>query len=416
MNVSLLQTFDPSALPIAAGSAGPGAPRQPRSWRRMLVLAAAILALAAAGLWTWSHFMKPIAVRVAPAENGVRQQIFGLGTVDARIISNVGFKVAGVLAELSTDQGERVRRGAVLARLDTREAQAQLDAARAGVALAEASLGKARADVESAQANLTNAQSVSGRRAELARSGYASKEEAQTTDAAMRVARANLDVAGSGVAVAAAGLEAARAQAAFAQATLDNDTLLAPYDALVVARLLNPGSLPVPGQTVFSLVDPQTIWVVGYIDERLAGGLVVGQSADIVLRSRPGEHLPGRVARIEIQSDPVNQERQVEIAFDRIPADIHLAEQAEVLMTTGMLAQAVPVPPTAVTGLAGGHGTVWTLEQGHLARREVSFGRELVDGRLPVVAGLPEGARVVLAPQSGLRAGRAATVLTGAAP
>jgi HlyD family secretion protein len=59
---------------------------------------------------------------------------------------------------------------------------------------------------------------------------------------------------------------------------------------------------------------------------------------------------------------------------------------------------------------------VWTLEQGRLAQRRVTFGPQLVDGRLPIVAGLPDGAEVVLAPQAGLRIGRAATVAEGAAP
>jgi HlyD family secretion protein len=388
---------------------------RPPSWRGALSLLAILLALCLAGFWAWSQFVRPFEVRIAPVQTNVRQQVFGLGTVGARVVSNVGFKVAGVLVDLAADHGDHVRSGTILARLDARDVEAQLAAARAGVSLAEANIAKANADVESAQANLTNAQAISARRTELARSGYASKEEAQTTEAAMRVARANLDVAGSEVGVANAALEAAKAQVAFEQASLANDTLLAPYDALVVARNLNLGSMPVPGQAVFNLVDAQTIWVLGYVDERLAGPLKLGLEAEIVLRSRPTERLTGHVARIEIQSDPVNEERLVEIAFDIIPADIHLSEQAEVFIVTGVLPQAVLVPQTAVTGVSGGKGMVWTVEQGKLAQRRVSLGPELADGRLPIVAGVPDGADVVLTPWAGLRVGRAATVVKGPA-
>jgi HlyD family secretion protein len=400
----------------------PAAPPAVDAWkagrpplRTLLWLLAIVLALAGAAFWTWSNFLRPIEVQIAADQAEVRQQVFGLGTVGARVVSNVGFKVAGVLIDLKADHGDHVRAGAILARLDARDVEAQLAVAKAGVSQAEANIAKANADVESAQANLINAQAVSARRAELARSGYASKEEAQNTEAAMRVASANVDVAGSGIGVARATLEAARAQLIFNEATLDNYTLRAPYDALVVSRNLQLGSMPVPGQAVFNLVDPQTIWVVGYVDERLAGRLQLGQQADIVLRSRPGERLPGRVARIEIQSDAVNEERLVEVAFDSIPTDIHLAEQVEVFITTGVLARTVTVPPTAITGLTGGSGTIWTLEHGQLAQRRVSFGPELLDGRLPIVARLPDGAQVVLAPQAGLRIGRAAHVMEGAA-
>ena len=54
------------------------------------------------------------------------------------------------------------------------------------------------------------------------------------------------------------------------------------------------------------------------------------------------------------------------------PPDIHLAEQAEVVITTGILTARVLVPQTAVTGLNGSHGTVWTVEDGQLARRDVT--------------------------------------------
>ena len=165
---------------------------------------------------------------------------------------------------------------------------------------------------------------------------------------------------------------------------LDNYTLRSPYDALVVARNLQLGAMPVPGQVVFTLVDPATIWVLSYVDERLAGGIALGQPAEITLRSEPGRHHHGHVARIEIQSDAVNEERLVEVAFDDIPRDIHLAEQAEVVITTGSLDRAVLVPQTAVSGLHGGQGTVWTAEDDKLARRDVTFGAPLLGGRLPI--------------------------------
>ncbi|HVC60096.1 MAG TPA: efflux RND transporter periplasmic adaptor subunit [Acetobacteraceae bacterium] len=373
----------------------------------MLVL---ILLAGGGALRFWTARLQPLTVQVVPAAGPLPLQVFGLGTVGARVQSNVGFKVAGVLAALNADEGDHVPAGAVLARLDARDVEAQLAMAKAGVTQAEANLTKADADVASARASRVNAEAISGRRAVLVRSGVVSQEEAQTDAAAMRVARANVQVAASEVAVDSAALTAARAQQDFAAATLDNYTLRAPYDAWVVARNQELGSMPVPGQAVFTLVDPRTIWVLGYVDERLAGRLAVGQPAEIVLRSDPGRRLPGHVARIEVQSDAVNEERLVEVAFDQIPPDIHLAEQAEVVITTGTLAHAVAVPPAAVADRVGDAGKVWTLEDGKLRQRAVSFGPELLDGRLPITGGLPEAAQVVVAPPSGLTAGRAAHV------
>jgi HlyD family secretion protein len=308
-----------------------------------------------------------------------------------------------------------VAAGSVLARLDAREVAAQLGQANAGVLQARAGLVKADADVTAAEANRTNAAAVARRRGELAKGGHASVEEAQTSRTAELTATAVLGIARAGVDVAAASVTAAEAQVTYTRATLDNYTLRAPYDALVVARNLQLGAMPVPGQAVFTLVDPRTIWVLGYVDERLAGAIALGQPAEITLRSEPGRHHPGHVARIEIQSDAVNEERLVEVAFDEIPRDIHLAEQAEVVITTGTLDRAVLVPQTAVSGPHGKRGTVWTVEDGKLARRDVTVGAPLLDGRLPVLDRLPQGIQVVVSPESGLRPGRAAAIAETAA-
>lgn len=167
-------------------------------------------------------------------------------------------------------------------------------------------------------------------------------------------------------------------------------------------------------ESVFTLVDENTVWVRTYVDERLAGRLSLGQPVEIILRSNPARPIPGHIGRIEIQSDAVNEERLVDVAFDQVPDNIHLAEQAEVVITTGTLTRTVLVPSTAITDFRDGRGTVWTVEDGRLGRREVGFGPELLDGRFPVLDGLPADAKVVAAPVSGARAGRAARIAEAA--
>jgi HlyD family secretion protein len=395
------------AIPTKRRGAMQGTPHRGRHIAWAL---AAVVALAVVGFLSWFAFFSPVAVSVAPVQSDVRQQVFGLGTVGARVQSNIGFEVAGVLVALGADQGDRVRVGQVLAQLDVRDMEAQVAVAKAGVAQARAGLEKAKADVEGITANLANARSIAGRRAALVGKGFATVEETQTTDALARVATGNLASAKAGVLVAEAALQSAEAQQAFQEAILATHTLRAPYDAWVISRNLELGSMPNPGQSVFTLVAENTVWVRAYVDERLAGRLSLGQPVEIILRSNPAQPVPGHIGRIEIQSDAVNEERLVDVAFDQVPDNVHLAEQAEVVITTGTLARTVLVPSTAITDLRNGRGTVWTVEDGRLARREVGFGPELLDGRLPVLDGLPLDAKVVAAPVSGVRVGRTARI------
>jgi HlyD family secretion protein len=383
--------------------------------------ALAIIVLGVAAFWAWMQLTSPVTVPVATAASNVREQVFGLGTVGARVQSNVGFKVAGVLVALTADQGDQVRAGQVLAKLDARDIEAQLAVTRAGVAQARAAIENAKANAVSASATLANAKAISARRATLLREAATSLEEAQTSEATARVAAANLLSAESAVTLAEATLQSAEAQERFQQTTLAYYTLYAPYDALVVSRNLELGSTFNPvqstsGQSVFTLVPKNTIWAAAFVDERLAGRLRVGQPADIVLRSNPAKRIPGHVARIEIKSDPVNEERLVDVAFDRIPDNIHLAEQAEVVITTATLAHAVAVREAAVLDLKGDRGAVWTVQNGRLAQRQVTFGQQLLDGRLPILENLPYGTAVVAAPVSGMRIGRAARIAEAAHP
>jgi len=349
-------------------------------------------------------------VRVAAAVHDVPVQVFGLGTVEARVTSQVGFTISGVLIDLRADVGDHVANGTVLARLDDREQRAQVARAKAAVEQAKANLQRATASVEKAKANYANAKSINERRQKLVQSKTTSVETAETAQAAQDAALANVNVANSDVLVAKAAISDANAQRQLQAVTLDFHTLMAPYDAMVTVRLKELGSALGAGQPVFALIDPRTVWVLAYIDESKAGEIKVGEPAEIVLRSHPNQRLQGRVARIEPESDRVNEERLVEVTFGHIPAYANLGEQAEVYITTVRLPQALLVPETAILGLGKNRGTLWTVEDGHLRQQEVTLGHRLLDGRYEIIGGVPATAMVVTQLRGGLRVGRPATM------
>ncbi len=220
----------------------------------------------------------------------------------------------------------------------------------------------------------------------------------------------------SNIEVAKAALEDARAQYELERVLLDQHILKAPYDAIVVKRHKELGSVLSPGEPLFTLVATETVWALAYVDEARAGGIRLDQTAKVRLRSLPRQMFKGHVTRIDIESDRVSEERRVYIACDQCPESFHLGEQAEVFITTAVLDKALLVPETVVAGFDGTHGTVWTVENGKLRRSKVTFGHRTLDSRLEIVEGLPKGAHVVSALRPGLREGRAAKIVEAAAP
>jgi len=378
--------------------------------KRIFASVIAFALIAGVAFAAWALLLRPIAVQAAQSESNVAVQVFGLGTVEARVESKIGFKVSGILVDLNADVGDRVAKGAVLARLDSREQQAQVARAKAAVEQGEANLQRSTASVAKAKANYANAQSINQRRQTLVQRNVASVEETETAKTNQDAALADLNLANSDVAVAQAAIDDAKANMQLQGATLDFHTLIAPYDAMVITRQKELGDAIAANDPVFSIVDAKTIWVLAYIDESKAGEIAVGEPADIVLRSQTNRRFAGHVARIEPESDRVNEERRVEVAFDRIPANINLGEQAEAYITTVRLPQALLVPEAAISGLSKDHGTVWTVEDGRLQQHSVSLGHRLLDGRYEIAGGVPDKALVVTQLRSGLRTGRAATI------
>ncbi len=384
-----------------------------RLLRPLLLLA--LLGGAGAALF---HFLstRPLRVEVVHPETEVTVEVFGLGSVEARVRSEIGFQVAGALQELHADHGDRVTRGKVLARLRTPEQEARLARAAAGVAQARATLARAEAMVGRAQAVLSRARETNRRKqALLARRAISvdSAERARTEEA---VAAAELAVARSEVEVARASLEDAEARYRYERTVLEQHTLEAPYEAIVAARHREAGTVLRAGEPLFTLVAPESVWIRAYVDEARAGPLRVGQPARIRLRSLPERTFHGRLARIDIEGDRVAEERRIHVTCEDCPERFHLGEQAEVFVTVARLERTLLVPEIAVRNFDGSRGTIWTVEDGVLRPREGIFGHRTLDARLEILSGPPSGVQVLAALPDGLREGRAATVAGGPRP
>ena len=356
---------------------------------------------------------RPMSVEVAPTSRNVPVQVFGLGTVEARILSKVGFEVGATIIELSADQGDHVKKGDVLARLYSAEQEARLAKARAGMGHANAKVMMANVAVGKAKAVLAQKIQTNRRKQALLSQRTISIEAAEESQLEVDVASADLAVSVRDVDVAKAALLDAKAQYTFEQVLFAHHTLKAPYDAIVVERHMELGAVLNPGVALFTLVAPETVWVRAHIDEARAGNIQLGQVAEVRLRSLPHNIYKGQVSRIDIESDRVTEERRVYVTCEPCAQNFHLGEQAEVFITTSILKEARLVPEIAVQQFDGTKGLVWTVEDGTLHRRELSFGNRTLDSMLEVVHGLPQGAQVVTTLVPKLEEGRSAKAIMG---
>ncbi len=358
---------------------------------------------------------RPVFVPVVTVTQSTEVRVYGIGTVEARIVSKTGFEVGAALSELLVDSNDAVTKGQVLARLHPAEQEARVARAKAGVAASDAAILKAEANVARAQAVLAQRMAANARQQDLASRNTVAATSAEEAQRDVDVAAAELTVAQSDVAVIRAQAADAKAALLLEQTLLAHHTLTAPFDAVIVQRHAEAGTVVRAGDVIFTLMDPKTVWVQTYIDEGRAGDLTLGQSAEIRLRSLPHAVYSGAVVRIGIESDRVNEERRVWVSCTDCPDQVFLGEQAEVRITTATLTHSLLVPEVAIQGFDGHQGQVWTLQNGRLAQIRLIFGHRTEDARVEVVSNLPDDAQIVASPVKGLAEGRLARV-AGDAP
>lgn len=362
--------------------------------RRTLALLAVAMPLLALFVYVVlrSGPLAPVAVVLATVQQqALAPSLFGIGTVGTRTTTRIGPTVAGRLLRLDVDVGDRVRAGQLLGAMDPLDGDDRLRAQ-------DAALGRAQASLQEAQARQTHARVQATRYAQLlaARAGSAELEAAKQQE---------LQVADAAVASAQAEAARVRAERAGVATQQRHLRLVSPTDGLVAQRLADPGSTVVAGQTVVEVVDPASLWVHVRLDQASAHGLAAGLPARVLLRSRAGQPLAGRVLRVEPLADSVTEELLAKVVFDQLPAPLPpLGELAEVTIDLPALA-AQPVLPNAAVQRVNGTTGVWQWAQGALQFTPVTLGVADLDGQVQVLHGLAAGDQVVLYSEKPLAAG-----------
>lgn len=384
-----------------------------RSRLKLALTGVAILAIGV-GAMAWFR-AREVALPVLAPQTNVEVRVFGIGTVEAQVASKVGFHLAGKIRTMSADQGDLVRSGTLLAKLDDDSQRAKLMKSEAAVRQAAASVLKSQAQRDRADVAYQQKQKVNVRRQTLVGRGAVSQEAAEDAQTAEEIARGDLRLAEAEVAVSRVLQDDAEAQRRIDSVLVDQHELRAPFDARVIARHKEVGSVANAGEAVFTLIEPASIWIRAFIDESSAGGLQVGQRAVVRLRSEPLNTFEAEIVRIDQENDRVTEERRV-YARCRECSPQHqlrfLGEQAEIEIIKGNVASGYFIPLRFVEGYDGRSGTIWLIQNNRLTRWQTRFAERLLDGRVRIAGEIPAGAAVVALDPAGLRSGRAARAAT----
>lgn len=335
--------------------------------------------------------LAPVAVTVVTVESRtVTPALFGIGTVEARYTYKTGPTFAGRLKRLEVHVGDQVKAGQVLGEMDPVDLDDRVRSQESAFKRAEAALREAEARQNYAQ--------TQARRYEQLFAVRSTSEEIVTTK------RQELQIADAALSAAREDIVRARSDSKALVAQRSNLRLIAPVDGVVAMRDADPGTTIVAGQAVVEVIDPKSLWINVRFDQISASGLAGGLTARIVLRSRNGQTLKGRVLRVEPKADAVTEETLAKVVFDTIPHPLPpVGELAEVTVDLPTL-PATPVVSNASVRREGDKVGVWQIVDGDLRFSPVKLGASDLNGYVQVHEGLKNGGQVVTYSEKALTA------------
>src|SRR2546425_8872440 len=368
------------AEPTAAVRGGRGTGRL-----KLGLVAAAVLVVGAGpgAVLSRGAFQSAVPVRLAPATVVSPTQsaavLVASGYVVAQRKAAVASKGTGRLVYLGVVEGDRVREGQVIARLEDSDIKAQLE--------------EAKANLQLSQAELHDAQQSLARERMLLDSGF-------TSQASYDAAEARYSRVRAGIAVAQA---AVRSQ----EVALENTVIRAPFDGTVLSKNADVGEVVAPlaasafsKAAVVTLADLRSLQVEVDVSESNIDAVAPGQACETVLDAYPDVRYPGYVAKVVPTADRAKATVQVKVAFRSYDARVLPEMSAKVhflprpARRTGADTQPVLVVPASAVAERNGRSVVYVVEGGRAVEVPVTVGRQ-VGTAVAIREGLAAGTQVI---------------------
>jgi RND family efflux transporter MFP subunit len=321
------------------------------------------------------------SVKVFPARNQtISERIIYTGLIEAWRQANILPDVGGKIAKIYTEEGSRVRKGQLLAELDTRAADLQMGQARAALAVAEANFKDAKRNMERME-RLSGENAISEQQLEKISLAFeAAEAQKQQAQAAVYLFKHQLDVS----------------------------RMVAPFSGVIAARKAEVGDMVNPmmggfssGSGVFTLMDFSRIKINISASHQDIVRIRKGQIADFTVSALPDQVFEGKVAVVNMTADPMTRKFDVQVYVDNPDLNLRPNTFGEVSVRVSTHDDALVIPQNAVLD----DTYVFVIgEDGAAKKRSVTLGLQ-DSAMIEILSGLKAGENVVVEGNFGLEEG-----------
>lgn len=318
----------------------------------------------------------------------VPDEVEAPGTVIAARTAEVAARTMGTLEAVLGHEGQSVKAGELLARLDDRELAAHAAAANSALDAAVAARSEAAQAGAAAKAQADVAEKTFERFTYLRDQKSVSPQEFDEVESRRRAAQAGLAAALERQKQADAGVERARAEERAASTASSYTRIVAPFSGIVARRMAEPGSTAGPGMPLFIVEDTSRYQLRVQLEASAAEAARMGIAARVRLDTPSGRDLEGRVVEVEGGADPASHTTGVRL---ELPADAAIRSGlfGRAWFRRGER-RALLIPASAVIRRGQLTG-VYALDSAGVLRWRVVTTGEPGDGSVEILSGLGAG-------------------------
>jgi HlyD family secretion protein len=409
----------------AAQLQGRNAPR--RSLKRLLKnpgLWIAMAVLLAGVAWGVARTRGPRVRTVVAVRNSIEQHLVASGRVWVPTRVQIATQIPGRVVAVVVKEGQRVKRGDLLIQLDDAEAQATVVESNVAVDQAGARVDQLRhvgavvanEDLRQAVTNLDHARTDLARTEHLAASGVVPPVDLENARVPVALARAKQNAAeakqlsaapmGADSRILRTSLLQARAQRVASKVRLAQTKILAPQDALVLERNVEPGDVVQPSRILLVLAAGEDSMQLTFeADERNFAMIHLGQNARVSADAFPQQVFDAKVNYVAPSIDPARGSVEIRLGIAAAPTFLKPDMTVSVDLMVAAKAGVLTLPSDAVHGAASTRPWLFAVENDRIVRHDVSLGIR-GEGSVEIVSGLREGLEVALPDARALRVGQ----------
>lgn len=327
-----------------------------------------------------------IQVRVQPAvARTLDKSIDVTGSLEADETVNLSFEIAGRVSSFRVDFGQLVKKGDVIAELDRRESEWQLERAKANVGQLSARLGMKSPDepyptstaaMRQAEANYADAKSKYESAAKLVQSGDISKERANELEKTLQARQALIDATRDEMNGLIAQLRAQKADLEIAGKRLADTVIRAPFDGGISAKLISPGQFVKDNTPVATLVKTSPLRLRVEVPENYSAQIGVGSVVSFSTDAAPGKEFQAVIQKLNPSFDSKNRTLLAESKIVATDPRLRPGSFVQVKLVTRKSDAIVMVPKNAIYSVAG-LNKVFVIRSGKAVEVRIPPGAEI---------------------------------------